>query len=92
MAIEREALREGLEIRKVTPPYTSFIGRFKYQPQYGIGVHHTAALVIRRRGDSKSRAPTGVPGKPAGRMFPRPGNTDARSPQVKAKSFAWKGR
>jgi len=29
------------------------IGRFKYQPQYGISVHHAAALVIGRRGGLK---------------------------------------
>ena len=54
-AIEREALREGVEIRHVHPAYTSIIGRFKYQPQYGISVHRAAALVIGRRGGLKIR-------------------------------------
>ena len=40
-------------MRKVKPAYTSIIGRFKYQTQYGISVHHAAALVIGRRGERK---------------------------------------
>ena len=47
-ALARQAAREGVEVRKVKPAYTSMIGRFKYQPQYGISVHHAAALVIGR--------------------------------------------
>ena len=54
-AVERQALREGVALRKVHPAYTSQIGRFKYQPQYGISVHHAAALVIGRRGGLKVR-------------------------------------
>ena len=54
-AIEREAAREGVGLRTVKPAYTSIIGRFKYQPQYGISVHHAAALVIGRRGGLKVR-------------------------------------
>ena len=52
-ALARQAAREGVEVRKVKPAYTSMIGRFKYQPQYGISVHHAAALVIGRRGGLK---------------------------------------
>ncbi len=52
-AVERQAAREGVALRKVKPAYTSIIGRFKYQPQYGISVHHAAALVIGRRGGLK---------------------------------------
>ena len=37
----------------VQPAYTSMIGRLSYQPQYGISVHHCAALVIGRRGGLK---------------------------------------
>ncbi len=51
-AVERQATREGVAWRKVKPAYTSMIGRFKYQPQYGISVHQ-AALVIGRRGGLK---------------------------------------
>jgi IS605 OrfB family transposase len=54
-AVERQAAREGVALRKVKPAYTSIIGRFKYQPQYGISVHHAAALVIGRRGGLKVR-------------------------------------
>ena len=54
-AVERQAAREGVALRKVKPAYTSMIGRFKYQPQYGISVHHAAALVIGRRGGLKVR-------------------------------------
>ena len=51
--LERQAVRQGVEILKVKPAYTSLIGRLKYQPQYGISVHHAAALVIGRRGGLK---------------------------------------
>jgi len=54
-AVERQAAREGVALRTVKPAYTSMIGRFKYQPQYGISVHHAAALVIGRRGGLKVR-------------------------------------
>ena len=54
-AVERRALREGVEVRQVHPAYTSVIGRLKYQPQYGISVHASAALVIARRGGLKIR-------------------------------------
>ncbi len=54
-AVEREATREGVALRKVQPAYTSIIGRFKYQPQYGVSIHHVAALVIGRRGGLKVR-------------------------------------
>jgi len=54
-AVERQAVREGVTLRKVKPAYTSMIGRFKYHPQYGISVHHAAALVIGRRGGLKVR-------------------------------------
>ena len=52
-ALTRQAAREGVEVRQAKPAYTSIIGRFKYQPQYGISVHHAAALVIGRRGGLK---------------------------------------
>ena len=52
-AIERQAAREGVALRKVKPAYTSLIGLVKYQPHYGISVHHAAALVIGRRGGLK---------------------------------------
>ncbi len=54
-AVERQAAREGVALRKVKPAYTLSIGRFKYPPQYGISVHRAAALVIGRRGGLKVR-------------------------------------
>ncbi len=54
-SVEREALRQGVELRKVHPAYISVIGRLKYQPQSGISVHSSAALVIARRGALKIR-------------------------------------
>ena len=49
-AITRRALREGLIVKKVNPAYTSWIGRVKYSPMYGINTHVAAAYVIGRRG------------------------------------------
>ena len=54
-AVDRRALRESAEIRKIPSAYTSVIGRLKYQPQYGMSVHAAAALVIARRGGLKIR-------------------------------------
>lgn len=48
--LEREAARQGVEVIKVNPAYTSIIGRYKYQKQFGLTVHQSAALVIGRRG------------------------------------------
>ena len=62
-AVERQAAREGVAIRKVKPAYTSIIGQLKYQPQYGIRVHQAAALVIGRRGGLKVPGSDGSPGK-----------------------------
>ena len=41
--------KEGIEIKKVNPAYTSFVGRNKYMKQYGISVHSAAAIIIGRR-------------------------------------------
>jgi IS605 OrfB family transposase len=54
-SLKRHAAREGVEVQEVQPAYTSIIGRFKYQPQYGMSGHHAAALVIGRRGGLKMR-------------------------------------
>ena len=48
--IVRRALRNGFQIKKVNPAYTSVIGRFKYSKRYGLSIHEAAALVIGRRG------------------------------------------
>jgi hypothetical protein len=47
--LERAALREGIEIIKVKPQFTSKIGLYKYCHQYGMSVHNGAAMVIARR-------------------------------------------
>ncbi|MCB2298177.1 IS200/IS605 family accessory protein TnpB-related protein [Clostridium tagluense] len=41
--------REGIELIKVNPAYTSKIGLYKYCHQYGMSVHNGAAMVIGRR-------------------------------------------
>ncbi len=47
--LEREAKRQGVEITKVKPAYTSVIGEVKYKRQFGLTTHGAAALVIARR-------------------------------------------
>lgn len=49
-ATERRALREGVPLVKVKPPFSSVIGILKYQQQYGISNHEAASHVIARRG------------------------------------------
>jgi transposase, putative, N-terminal domain len=48
--IEILAKRNGIEIRKVNPAYTSVIGKLKYAPQYNIDKDIAGAFVIARRG------------------------------------------
>ncbi|MFP3254725.1 MAG: IS200/IS605 family accessory protein TnpB-related protein [Hydrogenobaculum sp.] len=48
--IEILAKRNGIEIRKVNPAYTSLIGKLKYAPQFNIDKDIAAAFVIARRG------------------------------------------
>jgi transposase, putative, N-terminal domain len=48
--IEITARRNGIEIRKVNPAYTSLIGKLKYAPQFNIDKDIAAAFVIARRG------------------------------------------
>ncbi|WP_041313553.1 IS200/IS605 family accessory protein TnpB-related protein [Heliomicrobium modesticaldum] len=47
--LERACIRNGIEYTKVKPAFTSKIGLYKYTHQYGLDVHHGAALVIARR-------------------------------------------
>ena len=47
--LESACYREGIEIVKVKPQFTSKIGLYKYCHQYGMDVHNGAALVIGRR-------------------------------------------
>lgn len=48
-AVLRRAYKEGVGVRLVWPAHTSTIGYWKYREQYGVSVHHAAALVIARR-------------------------------------------
>jgi regulator of replication initiation timing len=48
--IEVLARRNGIEVRKVNPAYTSVIGKLKYAPQYNIDKDIAGAYVIARRG------------------------------------------
>ena len=47
--LEAACYREGIEVIKVKPQYTSKIGLYKYCHQYGMEVHNGAAMVIGRR-------------------------------------------
>ena len=47
--LESSCKKEGIEIRKVKPQFTSKIGLYKYCHQYGMDVHNGAAMVIGRR-------------------------------------------
>lgn len=47
--LENACYREGIELLKVHPAYTSKIGLYKYCHQYGMVVHNGAAMVIARR-------------------------------------------
>jgi len=49
-AIERRAIKDGVEIRKTNPAFTSIAGILKYQEQYSLNRHTAAALIIGRRG------------------------------------------
>ena len=47
--LERACIRNGVEITKVKPQFTSKIGLYKYCHQYKLRVHNGAAMVIGRR-------------------------------------------
>ena len=47
--LENACYREGVEVIKVKPQFTSKIGLYKYCNQYGMAVHNGAAMVIARR-------------------------------------------
>ncbi|MDD4686417.1 MAG: IS200/IS605 family accessory protein TnpB-related protein [Clostridia bacterium] len=47
--LESACKKEGIEIIKVKPQFTSKIGLYKYCHQYGMDVHNGAAMVIGRR-------------------------------------------
>ena len=45
-----KAFKEGIEIIRVSPAYTSMLGAIKYKKNYGLSTHAAAALCIARRG------------------------------------------
>ena len=47
--LENACYREGIEVVKVKPQFTSKMGLYKYCHQYGMAVHNGAAMVIARR-------------------------------------------
>lgn len=47
--LESACYREGIEIIKVKPQFTSITGLYKYCHQYGMNAHNGAAMVIARR-------------------------------------------
>lgn len=47
--LESACVREGIEVVKGKPQFTSKIGLYKYCHQYGMAVHNGAAMVIARR-------------------------------------------
>jgi IS605 OrfB family transposase len=49
-AIERRALKDGVEVKKVNSAFTSISGILKYQEMYSLNRHTSAALIIARRG------------------------------------------
>lgn len=42
--------RSGVELLKRNPAYTSVLGKLKYKERFGLSAHHSAAMVIARRG------------------------------------------
>lgn len=49
-SFESKGFRQGVEIIKVSPAYTSMLGCIKYKKRYGLSTHIAAALCIGRRG------------------------------------------
>ncbi|MDI9476373.1 MAG: IS200/IS605 family accessory protein TnpB-related protein [Bacillota bacterium] len=47
--LETACYREGIQLIKVKPQYTSIIGLYKYSHQYKMNIHNSAAMVIGRR-------------------------------------------
>jgi IS605 OrfB family transposase len=57
------AFKEGVEIHRVNPAYTSIIGRVNFAKRYGLSIHLAAALCIARRYQKFSEAPCPPVGK-----------------------------
>ena len=48
--IENQAYKQGFEILKINPAYTSQIGKFLYMRKFGISIHEAAAYTIGLKG------------------------------------------
>jgi hypothetical protein len=64
-AIRSRCHRDGVALKLVNPAYSSLIGRVKFAASVGLSVHHSAAMVIARRGMNLSerlpKAPVSYP-------------------------------
>jgi len=49
-AIQSRCHKDGVALKLVNPAYSSLIGRVKFAASLGLSVHHSAAMVIARRG------------------------------------------
>jgi IS605 OrfB family transposase len=49
-AIQSRCHKDGVGLKLVNPAYSSLIGRVKFAASIGLSVHHSAAMVIARRG------------------------------------------
>jgi IS605 OrfB family transposase len=58
MFLIARAFKEGVEVHRVNPAYTSTIGRINYAKRYGLSIHLAAALCIARRYQKFSEAPS----------------------------------
>jgi IS605 OrfB family transposase len=59
--ISSSCLRNGVELKRVNPAYTSIIGKFKFSLGYGLSSHCAAAFAIARRGFIKQKAEASSP-------------------------------
>lgn len=57
------AYKNGIEVHRVNPAFTSIIGRVNYAKRYGLSIHLAAALCIARRHQKFSEAPCSSKGK-----------------------------
>jgi IS605 OrfB family transposase len=57
------AFKNGIEVHRVNPAYTSVIGRVNYAKRYGLSIHLAAALCIARRYQRFSEKPCSLEGK-----------------------------
>ena len=75
--IESKCLKSGIELIKIHPAYTSVIGVTKYMAVYGLNSGCAAALVIARRGQSRTE------------KLPKALASHFRKPEDMLKSGAW---